>query len=196
MERPATCTVQHDCCSRSGRTRCQRVDVWRTCVLHSTPRVDVCTPVLSVCCLRLLLPSRLRDVVVLFKKYKKLAVVIESRACESRACVHVYTYWCSSVVKTLRQERTGRYMERPATCTVQHDCCSRSGRVASAWTCMWRTCVLHRRAAAAVHACNAATQHTRKQQSTQQRRRRTTRARRSQQGPHQGRRCCCLSPTW
>ena len=26
---------------------------------------------------------------------KKLAVVIESRACESRACVHVYTYWCS-----------------------------------------------------------------------------------------------------
>ena len=29
------------------------------------------------------------------KEKKKLAVVIESRACESRACVHVYTYWCS-----------------------------------------------------------------------------------------------------
>jgi hypothetical protein len=28
-------------------------------------------------------------------KKKQLAVVIESRACESRACVHVYTYWCS-----------------------------------------------------------------------------------------------------
>jgi hypothetical protein len=53
----------------------------------------------------------------------------------------------------------------------------------------------HRRAAAGVHAGNAATQQTRKQRSTQQRRRRTTRARRSQRGPHQGRRCCCLSPT-
>ena len=53
----------------------------------------------------------------------------------------------TDVYNTLRQERTGRYMERPATCTVQHtehDCCSRSGRVASAWTCVLHAAPLSR----------------------------------------------------
>ena len=43
------------------------------------------------------------------------------------------------VVKNIRARTEGRYLERPDTCTVQHtkhDCCSRSGRVASAWTCV------------------------------------------------------------
>jgi hypothetical protein len=44
--------------------------------------------------------------------------------------------------KNVRARTEGRSLERPATCTVQYtkpECCSRSGRVASAWpTLPWR----------------------------------------------------------
>ena len=68
---------------------------------------------------------------------KKLAVVIESRACESRACVHVYTYWCSSVVKNITARTRHMHSAAHETRLLQQ-VRTRCQRVD-----VCRTCVLH-----------------------------------------------------